>query len=151
MRMILVAATVAVAAAALAACGGSDSTSPSTNGTNALSGNWLFHEALTNAGLALSCSDTAQVVVTQAGQTFTANYSQTGTCTQNGQVFDNSATGAIADGRIAGDSVSFSEDICAYRGILSGNPRNSMAGTVACTDTTSVPAVTVSGNWTMTR
>ncbi len=150
MRVFLVATAVALAAAALAACGSTDTTAPKT-GTTGLSGTWLFHEALANDSLALTCSDTAQVVVAQNGQTFTANYSQTGTCNQSGQAFDNSGTGTIADGAIAGDSVHFSEDICAYRGILSGNPANAMNGTVACTDNSTGQPVTVSGSWTMTR
>ncbi len=146
-RIFVGAAAVVVAAAMLAACGSSDTTGPGNTG---LSGNWRFQELLANAQVGLSCSDTAQVAVTQTGQTFTANYTQVGTCTAGGQQFDNSATGTITDGRVAGDSVTFSEDICAYRGTLVGNPVNGMRGTVACTDTTGANPV-IPGNWTMTR
>ncbi len=137
---------VAAGTTALAACGTSDTTSPKNNG---LTGTWRFQESLANAALGLTCSDSAQVALTQTGQTFTANYTQNGTCTSGGQVSDNSGTGTITDGAVVGDSVSFSEDICAYRGTLSGN--NAMSGAVDCTDTSTGTPVTISGNWTMAR
>lgn len=146
MKAIWIGAMVLLAAAGLAACSGTDSTSPGNTG---LGGNWRFQELLANATVGVSCTDSAQVAVTQTGPSFTANYVQTGTCSSNGQLFDNSGTGTIADGRVAGDSVSFSEDTCGYRGVLSGNPANAMAGAVVCTDSTG--QALVSGNWTMNR
>ncbi len=137
---------VAAGTAALAGCGSSDTTGPGTSG---LSGTWRFQESLADATAGITCSDTAQVALTQTGQTFTANYTQNGSCNAGGQASDNSGTGTISDGRIAGDSVSFSEDICAYRGKLSGN--NAMSGTVACTDNSTGTPLTLSGNWTMAR
>lgn len=141
-------AVALVGATALVACGSSDTTGPGTNG---LSGTWHFQESLANAAIGLSCSDSAQVALTQAGQAFTANYTQVGSCSAGGQVFDNSGPGTITNGRIAGDSVTFSEDVCSYRGTLAaGSPAKSMAGTVMCSDTTAQP-VTVTGSWAMTR
>ncbi len=137
-----------VVTAVLAACGSSDSTGPGSTGIN---GTWRFQESLGNSSLALTCADSAAVVVTQNGQAFTATYNQTGTCNSNGQLVDNSGSGSISDGRVAGDSISFSEDICAYQGILAGSPATSMSGTVTCTDTSTGQAVTVAGNWLMTR
>ncbi len=135
-------------ATVLAACSSSDTTGPGTNG---LSGTWRFQENLNNAQIGLSCTDSAQVALTQAGQAFTATYNQVGSCTAGGQVFDNSGPGSITNGRVAGDSVTFNEAICNYSGRLAaGSPARSMAGTVMCTDTTAQP-VTVTGNWTMTR
>lgn len=146
-RILWGGAVVVVAAAVLAACSNSDTTGPGQTG---LSGNWRFQELLANPTAGVSCSDTAQVAVAQTGQTFTASYAQVGTCSAGGQLFDNSGSGTISDGRVAGDSVTFSEDICAYRGTLVGSP-NGMSGSVVCTDTTAAPPATISGTWTMTR
>ncbi len=139
---------VTLGVVALAACKGSDSTGP---GTSALNGSWKFQETLSNSTLALTCADSATITVTQSGQTFSANYVQTGTCSANGQTVDNSGSGSISNGRVAGDSVSFNEDICAYAGTLTGSPASSMNGTVTCTDTSSGTPVVVAGNWVMTR
>ncbi len=138
----------ALGVVALAACKGSDSTGPSSSGIN---GAWRFQETLSNASLALTCADSAAVTVSQTGQTFTATYAQTGACSANGQTVDNSGSGSITNGRIAGDSVSFTEDICAYAGTTTGTPITSMNGTVTCTDNSSGTPVVVAGNWVMTR
>jgi hypothetical protein len=148
MIRILWGGLVVVAAAVLTACSGSETTGPGQTG---LSGNWRFEELLANAEVGLSCTDTAQVAITQTGQAFTATYAQVGTCSAGGQLFDNSGTGTISNGRVAGDSVTFSEDFCAYRGTLAGSPVNGMSGSVVCSDTTATPAVAIPGSWTMSR
>ena len=148
MRTFLIGTVVLTAAAALAACGSSDSTGP---GTARVGGNWTFQEVLASSSLGVSCADTAQMTLSQTGQVVTGNYAQVGTCTAGGQVFDNSGNGVISGGQVVGDSIRFDEDFCEYRGTLTGTPATSMAGTVNCIDTTTSPPDTIPGSWTMTR
>ena len=137
-----------VAVAALGACAATDATGPAAT---TIGGNWKFQETLGNASIGLTCGDTAQISISQSGQTFTASYTQVGTCNSNGNLLDNSATGTIGDGRINGTTVTFDEDICAYQATLSGTPPDTMTGAVTCTDTSTGQPVTIAGTWSATR
>ncbi len=138
-------AGVAVVLAALAACGSSDSTAPKTTGVN---GNWTFQELLSAASVGLTCADSATITLTQSGQTFTGTYAQTGVCSQGGQTGPNDGNGAVTNGVVKGDSVSFTEDgTCLYTGTVTGSPATRMGGNVLCPDT----VANVTGTWVMTR
>ncbi len=141
------AALVAVAVT-VAACSGSDTTGPTTTG---VSGSWKFQELLGNAGLALTCADSATMVLAQSGQTLTGTYTQTGVCSQNGQTGANDVNGSISNGRVSGDSIVFNEDTCLYTGTTTGSPVTRMGGTVDCPDTSTGQLIDITGTWLMTR
>ncbi len=149
-KVWLSAGVALVVAAALAACGSSDTTAPKTTG---VSGNWTFQELLANAGIGLSCADSATITLTQTGQTVAGTYTQTGVCSQGSQTIPNNGNGSIVSGVVTGDSISFSEDgSCLYTGTITGSPAARMAGKVDCPPNLAAgDSIDITGTWVMAR
>ncbi len=150
MRIVWLGVGLFVAAAALGACSKSDATGPTTTNTG-VNGNWTFQELLSNAGIGLTCADSATITLTQSGQTFTGTYAQTGVCSQGGQQGANDGNGNVTNGVIKGDSIAFNEDNCLYTGTTTGNPATRMGGNVDCPDTSTGQLIDITGNWSMSR
>ena len=113
-------------------------------------GTWYLVEQLTDAGMQITCHDTATVTLNQTGGTFTGSSVQTGICdTPTGPV-DNAATLSVTSGAVAGTSITFNEPSypgCHYQGTLDGDPATAATGTVTCVEN----PYNFSGTWAMTR
>lgn len=126
----------------LGACGGS--TAPLGPPPD-VSGAWAFGQRL--AGSGTTCRNTGAVTIHQSGSSFTATYTQTGSCMGPGGTVDNSGSGQIVDGRLNGAAIQFSIPGCQYSGSVTGTPIAGAGGTVNCQITVSGQSVSFSGTW----
>lgn len=131
----------------LVACG-KDGTGPDVPD---ISGNWHLVETATIAALSMNCSSDGTATINQIGGGFSGSYVQTGSCTYGGQLYDNSGSGALVDGTIDGDQVTFREEDCVYIGKAAGSPVNRLEGTVVCPWENSGQTYQFNGTWTATR
>ena len=149
----LLKALCASVAVAIAACGGSDSTAPS--GPPNIAGTWTLNLNFSNTQLAASCSiQSAVVVFTQTGASFSGTTnSGTQICTVAGQSQTTSVAGGTwLGGQINGTEISFnSQGGCSVVGTVSGNPPNSMNGTLVCTLAVNGTTFTFNGTWNGSR
>ena len=122
-----------------------------TVGGGVVSGHWTMEEELSDEALGYSCQNLQDITLIQTGSTFTGTNEQTGTCTLDGEPFDNSGTFEIVDGEITGTTITFTEPgavPCVYAGnlVLEG----AMEGTVSCQGSVDLTPVNASGTWCAT-
>jgi len=137
--------------AILLACGGDDSTGPSTN----VAGTWTA--SLSNmSGSGISCSSTSPTTITISQQSTTFSGSYSGgelTCTgPGGTASEFIGSGTILNGTLNGNSVSMDLDTPDFHltGTVSGS---SMSGTAQWVIDFGQPTgvVTLNGNWGAAR
>jgi hypothetical protein len=112
-----------------------------------VAGLWLLHETLSDDNLGYACDDFQNMTIVQSGATFTGTSQQTGSCTLNGQTFDNSDTYQVTNGRINGSEISFTQPgtiPCVYEGELTPPL---MSGTVSCRGSVDGTQVNATGTW----
>jgi uncharacterized protein YjdB len=119
-------------------------------------GRWAFSETLSDPAIALTCTNTSRVELTQTGVTFSGTSDQTGECLEQGEPIDNSGTFEITLGAVENTTIRFREpgDVtCVYQGSLVENPPTTASGTVSCTGLLGLfgPTIDATGTWQMTR
>jgi hypothetical protein len=137
-------ACLAVVGLLLPACGGdSGGTGPSPAD---IGGVWSWRESVTR-GTDLVCRDTGTVTVAQTGSTFSGAGNYSGQCAQAGAPPEEfTLPFSLAEGAVAGSSVSFTVDDCPYEGTVSGD---SVLGTVDCVVEIGSRPVHATGTWSL--
>lgn len=144
-RITGVGATVALCAA-LAACGGGDSTGPSNA---SVAGSWtLSHSNMSGSGVSCNLSP-APMTLSQSGTTFSGSYGPAAvSCIAGGQSESVQIHGIIVNGTIDGNAIAFDLDTQDFHqtGSVSGS---SMSGTARWTFDLggSTGIVVLNGNW----
>jgi hypothetical protein len=144
----------ALAAAAMAACGGDDQTTGPTGSLN-VGGTWSASISnLSGEGASCSTSSPIRVTLRQTGSTFTGSYSGgVLTCLTATESFSSAVpSGNVANGQVAGTKVTFdlgSPDFH-HDGSLNGT---SMSGTATWTYDFGFPLeqVALTGGWSAVR
>ena len=135
---------------AIAACGG-DSSGPSDS-TVSIGGNWNLQANVSNSGLQVSCVLVGQVSITQSGEQFNGQASNTeGQCTGPGGSAPFTGDGPLSGGSIDGSQVSYTDGICSYVGTVSGSPVNLIQGNVSCNFPSQGTTVPMNGTWQLSR
>ncbi len=133
-------ACLTLGAAALAACGSDDGTTPSRPAAN-VNGIWDFTEILVDQSVGLTCNDTGSYVFAQTDDAFSGTSGQVGTCTQGGNAFsNNSDQDAVTSGSVSDTTLTFNVGGCVYRGEAAGDPPSQITGTATC-------GLTLTGTW----
>jgi len=146
-RLALTASACLVAV--VVACGGDSSTGPKNVN---LSGNWGLTASISNSGLAITCSATGNLAITQTGSNFSGNISGSSElCTGPGGSVTASIDGQIGGGQINGTSVSWTDGMCNYTGTMSGNPVNRVSGNISCSIPIQGTSYPFNGQWTVIR
>ena len=115
-----------------------------------VSGTWYLVEQITDAAAAITCHDTATVMVHQTAAKFTGTSDQSGTCDAPGGPIDNSGPFTLASGRVSGTTFSFVEPgnpDCGYQGTITGDPATAVSGTVHCAG----GGFDLTGTWSFSR
>jgi len=136
-----------LAALALAACGGSDSTGPVLH---QLAGTWKLTEHVAGTGNSVVCDDTASVTVAQQGSHLTVSGGGNLHCRwSSGDSLDTwadySAT-AVLDGH----TVTLTDADCPYVGTVNGSD-DAVTGTVDCAGATLGVSGRITGPWSLVR
>lgn len=133
----------------LVACALACSSSTSDPDIN-VAGRWqasLLTTAVNTAGY--SCSGSFTLDLTQSGSSLAGQYARTGTCTTPHDRIDDSASGALTNGRASGSSVTFDAADCAVAATVRGDGQ-AMTGTIQCSRQGGVD-LAFSGSWAATR
>jgi hypothetical protein len=128
-----------LAAAGLAACGGSDTIRPTLL---SLTGVWTYTETLNGPVPGASCNNVGTMTISHLDSGFSGSFTNTGRCTGPGGTFDGTNSGTISGGELNGTTVTF-HTFCSYQGSISGSSPNQMSGTISCTNFT--------GTWQASR
>ena len=136
---------------ALAAACGSDSSGPN-DGPPSLAGVWSLEADVSNGSLQVSCVLTGMVTITQSGNQFSGQASNTsGLCTAPGQSEPFTGDGPLTGGTISGSQVSYTDGVCTYTGTMSGDPVNRIQGDVSCDFPIQGTDVPMNGTWQLSR
>jgi len=136
-------------AALLAACGGDKATGPKNVN---LSGNWGLTATISNSGLAITCTASGNLAITQSGANFSGNISGSSElCTGPGGSVTDNIDGQIGGGQISGSSVSWTDGLCNYTGTMSGDPVNRVSGNISCSIPIQGTNYPFTGQWTVVR
>jgi len=133
-----------------AACGGSDSSGPSTPVD--ISGGWNIFGSISNSTLQVSCNAGGTMVLSQTGGQFSGYGTNTTTCSgPGGSSTDQDAT-SYSGGKVSGNQVSFFDDGgCKFTGAATGDPANAMSGNVSCTMALNGTFYKFTGPWNASR
>jgi hypothetical protein len=148
-----VTAGITLGALVIQAC---SSSGPTGTGNSGIGGSWgKYTESFADSVTGEACSDTASLVLSASGSTFSGYADQIGSCTVGGHTLSNVYVAPISEGRTHGDSLSWEENnevgqetrTCHYVGVFSGSPPTGAHGTASCEQNNS----SLAGTWQMTR
>jgi hypothetical protein len=125
-------------------------------GNSGIGGSWgTYTESFADSVTGETCSDTASLVLSASGSTFSGYADQIGSCTVGGDTLSNIYVAPISEGRTHGDSLSWQENnevgqetqTCQYVGVFSGSPPTGAHGTASCEQN----STSLVGTWQMAR
>lgn len=130
----------------LGACSGAEHVLGPT--TYDVDGVWRFEQTIGNTTAGVTCNSSGDVGITQDGPHFTAQGLQSGYCDGPGgsQGFTDEPF-AITNGTIDGNTITFHDDECSYRGTARGTRPDSVTGTATCRIRVDASTVTLNGTW----
>jgi len=120
---------------------------PPPQASSWLSGQWQYGEHIVQPSDGMTCDDNGTIVL-QGG---TGSYQQTGTCTLNGQRYDNPGGGALTSVSVDGTTVRFRMETCDYAGTLVRSSPARIEGTLFCITNDNGTAVEARGTWAAER
>lgn len=140
-------ALAAVAAAIGIACAGA--------GTNPnlvdISGHWTYLERYTDVPHQTSCVDSGGYDLVQSRDGFVGLYGQRGTCTTPAGTVDNTDSGSVTEGHVAGRTIRFKAPNCEYDGETPVGSSDRIEGNVYCSVGDSHVTYTFTGTWSAVR
>jgi hypothetical protein len=122
-------------------------TRPAPQATSWLSGQWRYGEHIVQPSDGMTCDDTGTIVLQGSG----GAYAQTGTCTLNGQRFDNPGRGALTNVSVDGTTVRFRMETCDYAGTLVRSSPARIEGSLFCVTNNNGTLVESRGTWAAER
>jgi len=144
-RRVLVLPTVACAI--VLACGG--------GGTNPnlvdISGHWRYVERYSDVTHHASCLDSGTYDIMQSMNGFIGIYGQRGYCTTPQGTADNTDSGAVTEGHIAGRTIRFKAPNCQYDGHTPVETTDRLDGNVVCSVGDQTITYTFTGTWSAER
>jgi hypothetical protein len=120
---------------------------PTPQPTSWLAGQWRYGEHIVQASDGMTCDDTGTIVLQGGG----GSYVQTGTCTLNGQRFDNPGRGALTNVSVDGTTVRFRMETCDYAGTLVRSSPARIEGSLFCVTNNNGTLVEARGTWAAER
>lgn len=140
-------AAAALLLMSLAACGGGDSTGPTSD---ELKGFWVYQHLASGGGT--TCTETGSIQFVPAAARVTGTFDGRGGCESSSLAFDYAKAGVVG-GQVAGESVEFtltaSLESCLYQGKLESGAPDQVSGSMVCTP--SDGGVPRQGTWSMRR
>jgi len=144
-RRVLVLPTVACAI--VLACGG--------GGTNPnlvdISGHWRYVERYSDVVHHATCLDSGTYDIMQSVNGFVGVYGQRGYCTTPQGTADNTDSGAVTEGHIAGRTIRFKAPNCQYDGHTPVETTDRLDGNVVCSVGDQTITYTFTGTWSAER
>jgi hypothetical protein len=120
---------------------------PRAQSTSWLAGQWRYGEQIVQPSDGMTCDDTGTIVLQGGG----GSYVQTGTCTLNGQRFDNPGRGALTNVSVDGTTVRFRMETCDYAGTLVRSSPARIEGSLFCVTNNNGTLVEARGTWAAER
>lgn len=144
-RPVFVLLTVACAVAL--ACG--------RGGTNPnlidISGRWRYVERYSDLVHHASCLDSGTYDIMQSMNGFVGVYGQRGYCTTPQGTADNTDSGAVTEGHVAGRTIHFKAPNCQYDGHTPVETNDRLDGNVVCSVGNQTITYTFTGTWSAER
>lgn len=144
-RRVLVLLTVACAI--VLACSG--------GGTNPnlidISGRWRYVERYTDVAHQASCLDSGTYDIMQSMNGFIGVYGQRGYCATPQGTVDNTDSGAVTEGHVAGRTITFKAPNCQYDGHTPVETTDRLDGNVVCSVGDHTITYTFTGTWSAER
>ncbi|HET7230355.1 MAG TPA: DUF4344 domain-containing metallopeptidase [Longimicrobium sp.] len=101
---------------------------PPPQPTSWLAGQWRYGERIVQPSNGMTCDDNGTIVL----QGVSGSYQQTGSCTLNGQRFDNPGQGQLSNVSVDGTTIRFRMEACDYAGTLVRSSPARIEGTLFC-------------------
>ena len=144
-RRVLVLLTVACAIALACAGGG---TNPNLID---ISGRWRYFERYSDGLHHASCIDSGTYDIMQSTNGFVGVYGQRGYCTTPQGTADNTDSGAVTEGHVAGRTIRFKAPNCQYDGHTPVETNDRLDGNVVCSVGDQTITYTFTGTWSAQR
>jgi hypothetical protein len=116
-----------------------------------IGGVWHYTEEFTDVPHQTTCRDEGTYDLVQSAAGFTGRYFQRGICTGPFGVADNSDSGFVTDGRVAGRTLRFRAPNCEYDGRKTDDVMERLDGHVVCSVGDETITYTFTGTWSAHR